>query len=145
MIIIIRVQKCWNVKDGWCECKAEIISTVKIIPAFLLKQFERGHSGLSFAHSLYSVLFLICFKMATDLLENFHIFLVENRFFSKFKILTLKIIPAIPLPRFKRGPSGLSFAYSVYGVLFLLCLKMATDLLENFQAKIYMWLYCWLH
>ena len=49
---------------------------------------------------------------------------------------TLKIILDIPLPRFKRKPSVIAFAYSLYGVLFLTCSQMATDL-ENFQAKIY--------
>ena len=37
----------------------------------------------------------------------------EGLFFS-----TLKVITAIPLPRFERGPSRLPFAYSLYGVLF---------------------------
>ena len=46
--------------------------------------------------------------------------------------LALKIIPAIPLSRLDR-------AYSHYGAVFLIrvCTKMATDLLENFQVKIY--------
>ena len=42
-------------------------------------------------------------------------------------------IAAIPLPRLERALSGLSFAYSLYDVLFLVCSQMATDLLENFQ------------
>ena len=42
--------------------------------------------------------------MATDLLENFHILLSENRFFSKFKISTPKISKAIPLPRLEDDP-----------------------------------------
>ena len=58
--------------------------------------------------------------MATDLLENFHKFLVENRFFSKLKISTLKIIATIPLSRFET--SGPSFAYSLHGVLLLMCM-----------------------
>ena len=49
---------------------------------------------------------------------------------------TLKIIPAIVLPRFERRPSGQSFAYSRFDVLFLIRSNMAIDLLEKFQAKI---------
>ena len=52
--------------------------------------------------------------------------------FFKFNISTHKIISAIPLPRLERGPSGLPFAYSLYGLLFLICSQKATDLLENF-------------
>ena len=48
---------------------------------------------------------------------------------------TLKIIPAIPLLRFEKEPSGLPFAYSLYDLLFLICPKMARDLLETIQAK----------
>ena len=48
---------------------------------------------------------------------------------------TLKIIPAFPVSRFKRGPSELPFAYFLYGVLFLICSKIVTDLLEDFHAK----------
>ena len=46
---------------------------------------------------------------------------------------TLKIVPAMPLPPFERG--GLPFAYSLYDVLFLICSKMFTDLLEIFQVQ----------
>ena len=42
-----------------------------------------------------------------------------------------EIIPAIPLSQFKIGPFRLPFAYRLYGVLFLICSKMAIDLLEN--------------
>ena len=72
--------------------------------------------------------------MATNLLENFHLLLVKNRFFSKFKISTLKISSAIPLPRFERGSSGLPYAYILHGVLFLL------DLLQ-YTISLYMGLY----
>ena len=48
---------------------------------------------------------------------------------------SLKIIPANSLPQFERGPSGLQFAYSLYAVFFLICFKMATDVLQNLQAK----------
>ena len=49
----------------------------------------------------------------------------------------LKIISAIPLPRFERGPSKLPFAYSLYAMLFLICSKMATNLFErHFQKTI---------
>ena len=48
---------------------------------------------------------------------------------------TLKIIPAISLLRFERGHYELPFAYSLFGVLLLVCSKTATDLLENFLAK----------
>ena len=41
------------------------------------------------------------------------------------------IIAAIPLPRLERGSSGLSFSYSLYGVLFLICSQMAIDILEK--------------
>ena len=41
----------------------------------------------------------------------------------------------MPLPRLERGPARLPFAYSLYGVLSLICSHMATDLLENFQSK----------
>ena len=41
---------------------------------------------------------------------------------------SLKIIPAMPLPRFERGSSGLPFTYSLYGLLFLVCFKI--DILE---------------
>ena len=34
----------------------------------------------------------------------------------------------LPLPRFERGLSGLSFAYSRVGVQCPICSKMATDL-----------------
>ena len=46
-----------------------------------------------------------------------------------------KIILAIPLPRFERASSGLPFAYRRIVVIFLICSKMATDLLENFKTK----------
>ena len=46
--------------------KMEIFSTLKIIVGS-----ERGLSELSFAYSLYNVLFRICSTMATDRLENF--------------------------------------------------------------------------
>ena len=52
--------------------------------------------------------------MTTDLLENSQIF--------------------FPLQRLERGPSELPFVYSLYSVLFLICSKMATDLLDNFQS-----------
>ena len=47
----------------------------------------------------------------------------------------LKIIPAMTLPRFDKGPSGLPFAYSRCGVHFLMCSNMTVDLLENFHEK----------
>ena len=43
------------------------------------------------------------------------------------------IIPTVPLPQFEKDPSELLFAYSLYGVLFHIRSKMATDLLENFM------------
>ena len=46
-----------------------------------------------------------------------------------------KIIPAIALYRFEREPSGLPFIYNRLGVLCPIRFKMATDLLENFQAN----------
>ena len=88
------------------------------------------------------IIFLKCSKMATDLLENFHIFLAKNLIFQRIfnqKIygwlegMEDGIIPAILLPQLERRPSGLPFSYSLYGVLFLVCSKMATDLLENFH------------
>ena len=88
-----------------------------IIPAVPLPRLEGEPSRLSFAWGLYGVLFLMCFKMATDLLDNFHIFLAKNRFFWSLKISTPKIILAIALARFERRLSGLPFAYSPYGVL----------------------------
>ena len=36
---------------------------------------------------------------------------------------------------FERVSFGLPFAYSLYGELFLISSKMATDLLENFKSK----------
>ena len=67
--------------------------------------------------------------MATDLLENFHIFLAKNLIFQR--IFNQKIYGW--LPRLEMRPSGLPFAYSLYGILFLICSKMATDLLESFH------------
>ena len=87
---------------------------------------------LPFAFSLYGVLFLACFKMTTDL-ENFQIFLIKTRFFTKVKVSTLTNSTALPLLRLERVPSELPFAYSLYGVLFLICFKTATELPENFQ------------
>ena len=49
--------------------------------------------------------------------------------------LILKIISTIPIPRFESGPFGVPFVYWLYDVLFLICSKMAVDLLENFQVK----------
>ena len=46
------------------------------------------------------------------------------------------IIPDNPLPWFESGVSGLPFAYSRVAVLSLICSKMATNLLVNFEAKI---------
>ena len=46
-----------------------------------------------------------------------------------------KIVSAIPLQRFARENFGLPLAYSRVGVVFLICSKMAFDLLDNFQAK----------
>ena len=74
-------------------------------------------------------------KKATQMLCASHCLIHHKHIsiFFKFKILTYKIISAIPLLRLERGPSGLSLAYSLYGVLFLIYSKMATDLLENFH------------
>ena len=102
----------------------------------MVGRYKRGTSGPACASIRVGVLLpTICSKLITNLLKNFHMFLATNRFFSKFKILTLKVIPAIPLPWFKRQPFGLPVAYSRKSALFLICSKMATDLLENCQAK----------
>ena len=55
--------------------------------------------------------------MVTNSLENFHILLV-TKFFQHFQ----------------RRPTGL-FGYSRVGVLFPICSKITTNLLENYQAK----------
>ena len=49
---------------------------------------------------------------------------------------TLKIIAAIPLPRFERATSGVPFAYSLYGVVFVICSKMATGEIHISTLKI---------
>ena len=83
-------------------------------------------------HIVHMVYYFLCVpEMATDLLENFHIFLPQNRFFSKFGISTLKIIPAIPLSRYETEPSGLPFAYGRHYVVLLTCSKMVTNFLEK--------------
>ena len=46
----------------------------EIIPTISLRRFERGLSGLPFAYSPYGILPRIYSKIATDILENFHIF-----------------------------------------------------------------------
>ena len=107
----------------------------QLLKLIQLPWLETGHSRPQLAYSRYGVLFLICSKVATDFLENFHLFLVKNRFFS-----THKIMPAIRLLQFERGPSGLPFACSWYGLLFLRGFKMAPNLLENFQARNYYFL-----
>ena len=96
-------------------------------------RLERCASELPFLYSLYGVIFLICCQMATDLFENFHKFLAENQFFFKFKISSIEIILAGPLPRLKRGYSGLSFSCNLREVVFLMC-SHGTDLLENFYT-----------
>ena len=52
----------------------------------------KRNSGLPFAYSRFGVLFLICFQMAIDLLENFHIFLCKNKFFENSKSRLTNII-----------------------------------------------------
>ena len=108
------------------------ISTHKISSA--IPRLERAPSGLPFAYSENAVLFLISCKMTTDLLENFHIFFGQKKIFLKLKISTRKTSSAIPLPRLLVVFSS-PFAYSLYGVLFFICSKMATDLLDNFHRQ----------
>ena len=86
------------------------------------------HSVCMLYYFLYVIKSTLIFKEVLD-------FFGQKTIFSKFKIFTLKIIPVIPLPRFERGYSRLRITYSLYGVLFLISSKMASDLLEYFPAN----------
>ena len=93
---ILWKKTCWNA-TGW---RANIYSTFKIIPFILLSRFKRRHSAIQTAYSLYGLLFLICSKMVTHLLEKSHIYLtLKRRFLWKFIFATFKIISVIPLPQ----------------------------------------------
>ena len=66
------------------KCKGLLVGGSQVSKFFLaipLQWFERETFGLSFAYSLHAALFLISSQMATDLLENFHMFLTKIRFF----------------------------------------------------------------
>ena len=107
------------------------ISTFKTILAASLPGFESEPFELLFAYMIYSVVFLVCSQIATDL-ENFPIFLAKNRFFPNLK--SQLIIPATSLPGFEREPFQLTFAHMIYSVVFLIYSKKFTDL-ENYVAK----------
>ena len=102
------------------------ISTHIIRSAITIPRLERYSL---YGYSVYSILFLICSKVATDLLRKFHIFIGPKSTVLRLKISTHKISLAIPLPRLERALSRLPFAYSLYDVLFLTYSKMGTDLL----------------
>ena len=122
------------------------IFTHKISSTIPLPCLKKAPSELTFANSLHFVLFIVCFQMATDLLEHFLKIFDTVSIFSKFilksqnsqfpKFLNSKIIPAIPLLCFERKPFKQLFAQSRIGELFHIFFKMGTDLLENFEAKI---------
>ena len=53
------------------QLNSQVLFNSQIIPAILLAWFERKNVPLgTFEYKLYGVLFLISFKMASDLLEN---------------------------------------------------------------------------
>ena len=66
---------------------------------------------------------------------NFNIFLAKNRFFRNSKSQLSKLVQLSHYHGLGMVNSGLPFAYSMHGVLFPISSKIATDLLENFQAK----------
>ena len=64
----------------------------EIIPAIPLPRLERGSSRLLFAYSLYGVPFPISSQIATDLLENFRIFLAKNGILQNSKSCFSKLV-----------------------------------------------------
>ena len=74
--------------------------------SYPLSWFERSPSAqaFAFAYSLHDLQYLICSKMATDLLENVHMCLAKNRFsqnsnsqLSKLFIFIQVLLKRIPI------------------------------------------------
>ena len=57
----------------------------KIIRDIPPLRFEIGPFGLPLVNNMSRVLFIIYSTMASDLLENYKIFLIKNRFFQNLK------------------------------------------------------------
>ena len=109
---------------------------------------EKGPSVLPFAYSLYGILFIIYSQMATDILENFHIFLFKTLFFFLIQNLDSQNYLSYPTTTVGKRTIWTTIAHSLCGVLFLIC---STDPLENFHVNflhtisLYMGLYCILY
>ena len=99
------------------------ISTFKISSVISKPRLERGFTGLPFEYSSYSILFLICmFQNSHWSSREFSYIFAPKSNFLKLKISTFKISSVIKKPRLERWLSRLPFAYSLYCVLFLICM-----------------------